>query len=287
MPISDERDGFSRGRWRGHASVALGAWLAASPATLGYHDAWMFWNDVLIGAAIASIGAVDLWRRVEALRWILCAAGVWLLYAPLWLWTRDPGAYAVDTLIGTLAIVMAVVPSEATLRADGRAAGASGHAIPTGWSYNPSEWSERRPIVIGAFVAFLIGRYLAAFQLGHIGPPWDPVFGEGSRQVLDSDVAKAWPVSDAGLGAIAFLLVAVCGCAGGRRRWRTSPAIVLVFVALIVAVAAVSLVSVAAQRLVVGAWCTLCLATAAIAVAIAVPAVDELVASWSFVRRGR
>jgi len=53
-----------------------------------------------------------------------------------------------------------------------------------------------------AMIGFFLSRYMAAFQLGHISYPWDPFFGESTRRVLTSDISKAFPVSDAGLGAL-------------------------------------------------------------------------------------
>jgi SPW repeat len=66
-----------------------------------------------------------------------------------------------------------------------------GPDTPPGWSYNPSDWMQRGPIIAMAFVGFFLSRYLAAYQSGHITYPWDPFFGDGTRRVLDSDVSVA------------------------------------------------------------------------------------------------
>ncbi|MEX2172974.1 MAG: vitamin K epoxide reductase family protein, partial [Pirellulaceae bacterium] len=159
--------------------------------------------------------------------------------------------------------------------------------VPPGWSYNPSAWTQRAGIIALAFVQFFIARHLAAYQLGHIPGAWDPVFGEGTRQVLDSDVSKAFPVSDAGLGAATYLLEALTGFLGGTRRWRTMPWAVALFGVMIVPVGVVSIVLVVLQPVAVGAWCGLCLATAALTVVMIAPAVDELVATGQFLLRAR
>lgn len=46
--------------------------------------------------------------------------------------------------------------------------------------------------------------------------PWDPFFGDGTRRVLDSDVSRAWTISDAGLGAVSYMLEALSGLMGGK-----------------------------------------------------------------------
>ena len=133
-----------------------------------------------------------------------------------------------------------------------------------------------------AFVGFFLSRYLAAYQLGHIAWPWDPFFGDGTQRVLDSDVSKAWPVSDAGLGAVSYMLEALSGFMGGRNRWRTMPWMVVMFGVLVVPLGIVSIVLVILQPVAVGAWCALCLITAAAMLIMISPAVDEVVAMASF-----
>jgi hypothetical protein len=59
--------------------------------------------------------------------------------------------------------------------------------------------------------------------------PWDPFFGDGTRRVLDSDVSRAWTISDAGLGAVSYMLEALSGLMGGKNRWRTMPWMVPMF----------------------------------------------------------
>jgi uncharacterized membrane protein len=110
-----------------------------------------------------------------------------------------------------------------------------------------------------AFVGFFLSRYLAAYQLGHIPYPWDPFFGDGTRRVLDSELSKAWPSSDAGFGAVPYMLEALTGLMGGKNWWRTMPWMVVMFGVLVVPLGVVSIVLVILQPVAVGAWCTLCL----------------------------
>lgn len=155
---------------------------------------------------------------------------------------------------------------------------------PPGWNYNPSAWSQRIPIVILAVIGFCIAGYMALFQLGVLSTVWDPFFGDGTRRVLTSDVSHAFPVSDALLGALGYLLDAVTGIIGGTKRWRKMPWIVIIFGLAVGPLGAVSIVLVMMQPLVVGAWCTLCLVTALISVLMIGPAMDEMLATLQYVR---
>jgi hypothetical protein len=74
---------------------------------------------------------------------------------------------------------------------------------------------------------------------------------------------------------------------GGRNRWRTMPWMVLMFGVLVVPLGVVSIVLVILQPLAVGAWCTLCLVTAAAMLIMIAPAVDEVVAMGQFLLGAR
>jgi hypothetical protein len=41
--------------------------------------------------------------------------------------------------------------------------------VPPGWTYSPSSWLQRLPVIALGFFGFLIARYLAAYQLGQVG----------------------------------------------------------------------------------------------------------------------
>jgi hypothetical protein len=220
--------------------------------------------------------------RFDLARWGLCFSGIWLLVAPLIFWTNDAGAYANDTVVGALVIAFSVLIPMMPSRAHHEVMMTPGPDTPPGWSYNPSGWIQRGPIITMAFVGFFLSRYLAAFQLGHIPYPWDPFFGDGTRRVLDSEVSKAWPISDAGLGAVSYMLEVLSGLMGGKNRWRTMPWMVVMFGALVVPLGVVSIVLVVLQPVAVGAWCTLCLITAGAMLIMIAPAVDEVVAMGQF-----
>jgi hypothetical protein len=164
---------------------------------------------------------------------------------------------------------------------------APGPEIPPGWIYNPSAGRQRAPIIAMALAGFFLAQYRAGYQLGYHPVPWDPFFGDGTRRVLESDVSKAFPFSDAGRGAFAYLVEALTGFVGGARRWRTMPWMVLLFGVMVVPAGAVSLVLIILQPVAVGAWCGFCLLTALATLLMISPAADEVVASLQFLLRAR
>src|SRR5687768_16180008 len=273
--------------WRDFTNIILGFWLISSPFTLAYQDPRMVWSDMISGAVVVAFSSIVLSPRFDVLRWVLCFTGIWLLFAPLVFWTRDAAAYNNDSLIGALVIAFSVLIPMMPSRAHHEVMMMPGPDTPPGWSYNPSDWIQRGPIIAMAFVGFFLSRYLAAYQLGHIPWPWDPFFGDGTRRVLESEVSKAWPISDAGLGALSYMLEALSGFMGGRNRWRTMPWMVVMFGVLVVPLGIVSIVLVMLQPIAVGAWCTLCLITAAAMLIMIAPAIDEVVAMCQFLAGAR
>ncbi len=142
-----------------------------------------------------------------------------------------------------------------------------------------------------ALVGLHVSRYLAAYQLEHIDRVWEPFFAggpapkNGTEEIITSELSRAWPVPDAGLGAFTYLLEVATGIIGSRRRWRTMPWLVLLFGIMIVPLGAVSLFFIIIQPIWIGTWCTLCLIAAA-AMLVQIPySLDELVASCQLLRR--
>jgi vitamin K epoxide reductase family protein len=86
---------------------------------------------------------------------------------------------------------------------------------------------------------------------------------------------------------VSYLLEALSGFMGGRNRWRTMPWMVMMFGVLVVPLGIVSIVLVILQPVAVGAWCTLCLVTAAAMLIMIAPAVDEVVAMCQFLAGAR
>jgi len=250
--------------------VFFGAMAAAAPTAARVAD---MTSALMIGA----LALRDARRPAEWSRWGLVLCGVWLLLQPL-VFRAPASMYALDQLAGTLIILLAAT----------RPAHFSGDSeSPPGWSYNPSSWSNRVPVVGLAFAGVLAARAMSSYQMGHIGSIWDPFFGDGTVTVLTSDIARAFPVSDAGLGAVAYLLEGMSGVVGDQRRWKSMPWMVFLFFVLVAPAGVVSIVLVMLQPVAVGAWCALCLFTAAVTLLSIPPAVDEIFASYQYLARVR
>ncbi|HET6381559.1 MAG TPA: vitamin K epoxide reductase family protein [candidate division Zixibacteria bacterium] len=158
-------------------------------------------------------------------------------------------------------------------------------AIPLGWENNPSSWPQRLPIVGLAVVGAAVAGYLASFQLGLVDTVWEPFFGGDSRLILTSGVSRVLPIPDAGLGMIAYVADAVTALIGRHDRWRSMPWIVVLFGLAVGPLGATSILLVILQPVMFDAWCTLCLASAVISLAMIGPAADEVLASLQHLRR--
>ena len=268
--------------WCHFAVAILGVWLMTSPVTFGQSLGAYAWSEMLGGLLLVIFGLLSVNGRRMWAPWASCFVGIALLFAPLGFWAPKAASYANDTLVGALVIALSVlIPGMPGMM------NMPGAEIPPGWTYNPSSWQQRFPMIALAFFGFFVSRYLTAYQLGHTGWAWDPFFGNGTVRVLDSEVSKAWPVSDAGLGAATYMLEALSGFMGGRARWRTMPWMVLMFFLLVVPLGVTSIVLVMMQPVMVGAWCTLCLVTA-VAMLIMIPlALDEVIAMGQFMMQAR
>ncbi|MFN3650484.1 MAG: vitamin K epoxide reductase family protein [Armatimonadota bacterium] len=155
---------------------------------------------------------------------------------------------------------------------------------PPGWVYNPSSWAQRVPIVVLAFVGFLVASWLSLFQLELIPSIWEPFFGEGSHRILTGRVSHVLPVPDAVLGAAGYLADAVFGLMGGTARWKRLPWVVIVFAIAVIPFGLTSVTLFILQPTLYDTWCTLCLVSVAISLAMVPYAWDELVASWMWMR---
>jgi hypothetical protein len=162
-------------------------------------------------------------------------------------------------------------------------------AIAPPWDYNPSAWRQRVPLCILAGVAFFIAAYMALYQWRLVDSVWDPVFGDQSQRVLDSEVSETmrrWlGMPDAALGAIAYLGDAIYGLAGSTRRWQYRPWMTILFGIDVIPLGIVSSVLVVLQGSVVGYWCFLCLVTAAISLLLVYWAYDEVWSCLLYLRR--
>jgi hypothetical protein len=166
------------------------------------------------------------------------------------------------------------------------------HAVPPDWTYSPSSWPQRLPIIALGLFGFLVARYLAAFQLGHVNAVWDPIFDgalarNGTEHIITSGLSRAWPVAGAGLAATVCMLVALTGAMGAATRWRTMPWMVALVFILVVPLGGIGILFILVQPVIVGTYCTLCLVQA-FAMLVMIPlALDEVIAMGQYVTRSR
>ena len=274
--------------WPHFANMALGFWLITGAFALGYRRVALQASDVVSGALVILLAALSLSRRPFWRLWAPWAnslVGVWLLFAPLVFWAPTAAAYANDTLVGALVVVFAILAPGMPMP-EGMSM-EPGPDVPPGWSYNPSSWPQRAPIIALALLGFFLSRQMTAFQLQHVASLADPFFGTGTERVLTSTVSRAFPIPDAGLGAVAYMVEFLMGFMGDKRRWRTMPWMVTFFGILVVPLGVVSITLIILQPLAVGAWCTPCLVAAAAMLIMIALTLDEVVAMGQFLVQAR
>jgi hypothetical protein len=116
-----------------------------------------------------------------------------------------------------------------------------GQKQPSGFDGNPTRWFRRISIVALACAGLCVSAYLTLYQVDVLPGVWDPFF-------QSTKVLEYLGIPDAALGALAYGAEIILSLIGGSRKWRTMPWTV--------------------QAFLVGAWCTLCLVSAAISIAI-------------------
>lgn len=304
--------------WVHWLTMALGLWLATTPFVYGTFGQTEFtssvlavtqdrnlwapqfrseltaWNDLATGLLIMVFAGCSLSARGGWAQWANALLSIWLLGAPLLFWTPNAGVYANDTLIGALVIALTIlIPMMPGMAPEGMMDDTD---VPPGWSYSPSTYVQRIPIIILGAVGFFLSRILTAYQLGHIDMVWEPFFASpgslnGTEYIITSEVSKAWPVADGGLGAMSYMFEILMGVMGSRARWRTMPWMVTLFGIVVVPLGVISIYFIIIQPIVIGTYCTICLLAAAAMLVMIPYSLDELVAMGQFLawntRRGR
>ena len=277
-------------RWAHFLNIALGIWLVTQPPMIGISESWLARTEIGLGSALILLAGLSLSWRLRWARWASAAIGALVMAAPFLFWTANPAAYLSDTLVGALIFGFAVcTPPEV---GPSPLAALTGPETPPGWSYNPSSWTQRLPIILLALVGLQVSRYLAAYQLGHVDGVWEPFFAgsaadprNGTEEIITSYVSEAWPVSDAAVGGYTYALEILTGIVGSRARWRTMPWLVVLFGLMIAPLGITSIFFIVIQPILLGTWSTLALVAAA-AMLIQIPySLDELLATLQFMRR--
>jgi nucleoside-diphosphate-sugar epimerase len=277
-------------RWAHFGNIFLGTWLITQPALVATPEPALRVAELGLGAAVIVFAALGLSWRFQWSRWVCAGLGALLMAAPFLFSTASAAAYLSDTLVGGLIFGLAVCTKPDI--GPSPLAALKGPEIPVGWSYNPSTWTQRLPIIVLAIVGLYVSRYLAAYQLGHVDNVYEPFFDgspsdpkNGTEEIITSWVSEAWPVSDAAVGGYTYALEILTGAVGSRARWRTMPWLVVLFGLMIAPLGVVSIFFIVIQPILLGTWSTLALLAAA-AMLVQIPySLDELLASVQFVRR--
>ena len=178
-------------RWAHFANMGLGTWLVTQPLLVNVQETALRSAEMGMGMLLIVFAMMALSWRATWARWACAVIGTVVMAAPFVFWTGNAAAYLSDTLVGALifgfAVCMKPEPGTSAMAA------MTGPSVPLGWSYNPSSWTQRIPIIMMALLGLYASRYLAAYQLGQIPSVWDPFFAgsvsdprNGTEEIITS-----------------------------------------------------------------------------------------------------
>nr|WP_262423323.1 NAD-dependent epimerase/dehydratase family protein [Brevundimonas denitrificans] len=229
--------------WVHWLTMGLGLWLATAPFVFGVFDQTEFssavqsvtedrglwpaafrntltgWNDVICGGLIMVFAAFSMSPRNGWAQWANAVIGVWLLGAGILFWAPSAAVYSNDMLVGALVVALTLlIPMMPGMSMEGMMDETD---TPPGWTYCPSTYLQRIPIIALGVVGLVLARILTAYQLGHVDNVWEPFFEapgplNGTEHIITSAMSKAWPVADGGVGAITYMAEILMGAMGGR-----------------------------------------------------------------------
>lgn len=156
--------------------------------------------------------------------------------------------------------------------------------IPPGFQSNPSSWTKRRTLLVLAIVGFFIALYLGLYELNVFPNVWEPFFGNGTKEVLHSSFSRSLPIPDGLLGAFGYLCDIILVSIGTESRWKSKPWAVILYSLLVWMMGLVSIFLLILQAFIVHAWCTLCLASAALSLSMVWPVSLEFLATLHYLK---
>jgi len=83
-------------------SAAVGLWLMAAPAVLGYGGASAD-SDRVVGPLVATFAIAAASQSTRSVRWVNLLPGAWLILSPAWL--GGPWTAAVNSVLSGIAVV--------------------------------------------------------------------------------------------------------------------------------------------------------------------------------------
>lgn len=152
--------------WAHFVNIGLGTWLLTQPPLIDVSEPLLRRSEMALGVALIICATLALSWRAQWARWLCAGVGALVMAVPFLFSTVNATAYLSDTLVGALIFGFAVCTKPEP--GPSAVAALTGPDVPAGWSYNPSAWTQRLPIIALALIGLYVSRYLAGYQLGHI-----------------------------------------------------------------------------------------------------------------------
>lgn len=92
--------------WAQIINTALGIWLMAAPAVLGYGGAARI-NDRIVGPIAVTFACIAIWPATRPVRWVNLPLGLWLIVAP-WLFSYGRVALLNSLAVGLLMTLLCI-----------------------------------------------------------------------------------------------------------------------------------------------------------------------------------
>lgn len=99
--------------WARLLNVAVGIWLMAAPAVLGYNGTVAADHDRMAGPLLASFACIAIWEITRSLRRVNTVIGAWLLAAP-WFLGFPPAATVSSMAAGAAVVGLSLVRGNLT-----------------------------------------------------------------------------------------------------------------------------------------------------------------------------
>jgi hypothetical protein len=121
--------------WARTTEVMLGAWLAASPFIFRHspEEPLLWWNDLGSALLVVTLSLLSFWSRMRRAHLLNILVALWLVgFAYFGFGSPPPPAAQNDLVVGLLLLMLAIIPSQATLP-------------PRGWRERMPERNSRHP----------------------------------------------------------------------------------------------------------------------------------------------
>lgn len=99
-----------------YLALGLGTWYVLAPFLWGYPTGFLWWNDVVIGAAVAALAASYLvsWNRIGG--WAMMLVGLYSMTSPfLFDYLTRPFAFWNDLVFGVVTVACGAMLAAAGL----------------------------------------------------------------------------------------------------------------------------------------------------------------------------